>query len=93
MVKQVDTPRVKSRYEYRFHEEQKRRGRIDDDSIVRSITSARQKAAIINKEVDRMIYEHDREVHLMRHFLIDNLRATAERWHHVIYSLAIICLT
>ncbi len=73
MVKQVDTPRVKSRYEYRFHEEQKRRGRIDDDSIVAAVTQARQKAAAINKEVDLMIYDYDREAHLMRHFLIDNL--------------------
>ena len=73
MVKQVDTPRVKSRYEYRFHEEQNRRGRIDDETIVAAVTQARQRSAIINKEIDLMIYDHDKEAHLMRHFLIDNL--------------------
>ena len=73
MVKQVDIPRVKSQYEFYFHEEFKRRGKIDDKSIINRVTTARKNAAVINKEVDSMIYEHDREAHLMRHFLIDNL--------------------
>ena len=64
---------LKSRYEYRFHEEQNRRGRIDDETIVAAVTQARQRSAIINKEIDLMIYDHDKEAHLMRHFLIDNL--------------------
>ena len=60
---------MKSRYEFFFHEEFKRKGKIDDKSIITKVMVAQKRAAGINKEIDAMVYEHDRESHLMRYFL------------------------
>jgi len=73
MVSEVDIPRIKSRYEDRVDDELSRYGSISDDKIIAMVVNARSSAVKINKEIEQMLHEEDREMHLMRHFFIDNL--------------------
>jgi len=78
MVKEVDIPRVKSRYEDAVDDFIKRFGGVDDDKIISFVVNARSAAVKINKEIESMRYDEDREMHLMRHFLMDNLSGYAK---------------
>jgi hypothetical protein len=73
MVYEVDRPRVKSRFEDMVENELDRYGEMSDEKIITAITTARSRAIAINKEVENMIYDEDREAHLMKHFIMNNL--------------------
>ena len=73
MVSNVDIPRVKSRYEDNIDDEVLRYGTMSDEKIIASVVHARMSSIKINKEIEQMRHEEDREMHLMRHFFIDNL--------------------